>query len=93
MTKYHLQPKQNILTAIPMSRMTVKRRIEAVENDLEEQMMKDLKESQIWHAFQSDGSIDVDHKEQLVAFVRCEMFFSTIFSHFNFNPTFNDKGV
>lgn len=55
-----------------MSRNTIKRRVEAISSNLEEKLLADVRASPIGHAFQSDSSTDVDHKEQLVAFVSYE---------------------
>lgn len=64
--------KNKHIYKIPLSRNTIKRRVKAISTNLEEQMLADLRASPVGHAFQSDSSTDVDHKEQLVAFVSFE---------------------
>lgn len=70
---------QKNLSRIPMNRNTIQRRIIAIANDIEDQMLTEVRSSPVGHAFTSDGSTDVDHKEQLIAFVRFVTFFSFFF--------------
>lgn len=73
MKKYEISRKnlsKKVIQSIPMTRNTIKSRVIKISEDLEDQMLQDLKASPVGHAFQADSSTDVDNREQLAAFVR-----------------------
>lgn len=63
------KPKAEILKTIPLSDNTVKRRIDAIAEDIKVQQLEKIKESP-WFALQLDEPTDTESIAQLVCLIR-----------------------
>lgn len=58
------------VSGIPLSRTTMSDRVKDMANDIQDQVLNEVRNSPIGHAIQMDSSTDIENNEQLIAFVR-----------------------
>lgn len=64
----------NIIEKIPLCDQTISRRVSEIAEHLEDELLKEVRQSPVGFSIQLDESVDVENIAQLVVYARLDFF-------------------